>query len=533
MVSLGGANRARWGLLALALVLGAGCRCRGRASSEGRDVERMLGRGAVVVVVVPKLAALGGKLAGLEALGLVRFVAPSQGFADAHALGDALVGELGVDVRSPRALEAAGLDGDGPAAVSVQLSGAAYLALPVRDPRKLHGALAELARRRLGAPAQREQVTSQGTVTLFARSEKEPPRLGYLLAHGFALVAVDEGIDAVAALAALPEGDSLAQEPALASAKRRVGTQGDAYAYLPPGSPLLARAPFESALAALTLESTEMVLHVDAPWKPGTSLAAALERQAGAVDLGALLPADAFMAVRWNGRVASLAPLWRRLAPWVDAAMVERSSELLGHVRPGLVAALALAERPPLGRGMPELDVRATNPFAFLALEGVASLDDADAGVRALEEVARLAPKVGAAMERVERSGASVWRTSYALGEGVHVAVKGERASFGSPFARLERRLGDWVGDGGPAAMPLVGDATLVARFELPRLTESVRALPESAWGLGGFAVKATALRWLDALSDLRAVVLEASSSEGVARGRLSLSLTPPRVEPR
>ena len=49
--------------------------------------------------------------------------------------------------------------------------------------------------------------------------------------------------------------------------------------------------------------------------------------------------------------------------------------------------------------------------------------------------------------------------------------------------------------------------------IDLNRLATSVRDLPASAWGLGGFAIKATTVRWLDATDDLKAVTASAGAN--------------------
>ena len=41
---------------------------------------------------------------------------------------------------------------------------------------------------------------------------------------------------------------------------------------------------------------------------------------------------------------------------------------------------------------------------------------------------------------------------------------------------------------------------------DLQKLAAAVRQLPSSAWGIGGFAIKGTTLRWLDATNDLEAI---------------------------
>ena len=517
----------------LVIAMLAGCaRCGERPAPEPRAVERVLGRGAVGVVVVPQLASLGQKLVLFEQLKVAAFLAPTQGFQDPRALVDALVGELGVDVRSAAALEKFGLDGQAPLGVGVQVTGHAYVALPVKDPSKLQASLAALATRRLGASVAGELTVDGVVVKTFSREAKGPPRLGYALAHGFALVAVDEGISDLAALASLPVGDSLAKEPALARARARVATGGDAFAYLPPGSPLLGEWPVESALLVVTLEPTSFAVMLDAPWRAEAPMRALFEASTEASELPtAMVPPDAFLVARYDGPPKALGPLWRQLfGRWMGQGGIDLEHDILSHLKPGVVGALSLAERPPLGRGLPTLDVRRTTPFDYLGLTGTAALDCPDGGVQALETAAALAPRFGAQMKRADRAGATVYLTSWSQGEGVHFAVRGDRLYFAAPVDRLDRLL---LADGtARAGERKPGGPTASVVLDLSKLSQSVRALPESVWGLGGFALKGTAVRWLDAIDDLKALTLEVSSKDQAVFARLALSLAPASPKP-
>jgi hypothetical protein len=63
--------------------------------------------------------------------------------------------------------------------------------------------------------------------------------------------------------------------------------------------------------------------------------------------------------------------------------------------------------------------------------------------------------------------------------------------------------------------------------LDLRRLSDAVKNLPSEAWGIGGFAIKATTVRWLEATDDLRAVTLSVSRKEKALQAELSLRLTP------
>jgi hypothetical protein len=483
-------------------------------------VERVLPRGAVAVVVVPSVAVLGQRLVALEPLKVLAFLAPTQGFSDARAFTDAAMSQLGVDLRRPEALEAAGLDGQGSLGLALLVSAEAFLAVPVKDPKKFQAALAVLAQSRLGAGAAQEQTLEGVAVRTFAPSSGGKPVLGYVLTRGYALVASGAALARLPGLATLGESDALSADRDLASQRGRAPASPDVYAWAPRGSPLLAQLPVTQALATGRLDASGLLLELDAPWKPGAAEAAALEARPGA-ELQAPLPADAFLTARYRGDPAlGVDPLLAVLGGALQAAGADLKTELLPALAPGAVAGLSLAPRPPLDRGLAGLDPRSSNPFASLHLSGAAALGSADAGVAALERLAVAAPRFGARLERGERGGVPVFLTTWAQGEGVHFAVQGDRLLFGSPLARLDALL---AADGGVDGPP--GDGALSVRLSMRRLAAAVRALPESAWGLGGFALKGTAVRWLDAVDDLTALDVQVGSRDGALRGRLALEL--------
>ena len=218
-------------------------------------------------------------------------------------------------------------------------------------------------------------------------------------------------------------------------------------------------------------------MSVDGAWKLGPRLLGVLDCR-DAPSLEGFLPKDAFFAARTQGDPARLGPVLDDvLGPYLMKAFTEAgfdpNVEILGNLAPGTTVALSLAERPPLAGGLPETDVRRTNPFSFVHLSGVAVPVKADAVVSTLDKVASVAPRFGAEMKKVERKGAPAWFTSYAEGEGVHFAVKDGHVFFGSPMQRLDALL-ESDGKGAPPPVKgLTGDAV------------SVGARPPEARGLG------------------------------------------------
>lgn len=525
----------RLGLLVLVAAVAAGCSKCGGAAATKAGVERVLPRGAVGVVVVPALGDAGKKLTLVERLKVANFAAQLQGFADGKGFGDALVAQLGVDPRSPEALEQAGVDGSRGAAVAVLATGHGYLALPVKDAGRLHHALESVASRRLGAGANGEQRFGELTVKTFSPQKDAPPRLGYVLAHGYALVTDGAGVPQLAGLAAMTEADSLATDKAYAEHVGRLPKARDLLVYLPTGSPALVKAPVTAAAVAVSLSPAGLELTVDAPWKGDAAPLAVLQPKA-AKPLAGYLPADAFLVVHFAGEPGLLAP-WAKalLGPYLSRALeaggLDVKGAVLEQLQPGALAALSLADRPPLGEGLPSLDIRQTNPFSYAHLSGVARVKDPAVVMPALEKVVELAPRFGAEMRVAERpDGQKAVLTTWAAGEGVHFAPKGDLVFFGSPVQRLDALV---KSDGkGPLPAPGGEQAALSVSVDLARLAASVRALPESAWGLGGFAMKGTTLRWLDATDDLRAISVAVGAQGTSVRARLLLSLAPSPAAP-
>jgi hypothetical protein len=338
------------------------------------------------------------------------------------------------------------------------------------------------------------------------------------------------GLGQLPGLAAMTDADALASDKAYAAHVARLPKARDVVVYLPTGSPALAQAPVTGVAASLTLSPAGLEVVADAPWKGEAAELASLLPKKGK-PLAGYLPADAFLVIRYDGEAAHLAP-WAKLllGPYLHRAMESGGLDLKGAVldqlQPGLVAALSLADRPPMGDGMPALDLRETNPFSYAHLSGAARVKDEKVVVPTLEKLIEVAPRFGARMQLKERpDGQKAVLTTYAQGEGVHFAPRGELLFFASPVHRLDALVKS-DGKGGPA-LPPPGDEALFVSLDLSRLAASVRALPESAWGLGGFAMKTTTLRWLDATDDLRAVTVSLGARGTSVQARLMLSLAP------
>ena len=86
----------RLAVLALAVTLSSCAKCGGGGAKAGAvPLERLLPRGAVAVLAVPKLSQLGAALTQVETFKAAGFFAQRpQGFPNGRAVANALVGEL-------------------------------------------------------------------------------------------------------------------------------------------------------------------------------------------------------------------------------------------------------------------------------------------------------------------------------------------------------------------------------------------------------------------------------------------------------
>ncbi len=522
-------------LLAFALFLGLAGGCsRCGSSTGGGDVLRLLPQKAQSVILVPDVHRLGERVTQLQGMKLFTFAAQLQGLSSGAAYATAVFSQLGLDPRSPQSLEKAGIDGARGAGVAVldAAGSRAYSVVAVKDAEAFKGYLTTLAKNRLGASTVGTATVGGATLTTFSNAAGRPA-LGYLVKDGFALVAPAESFEALAAAVALTKETSLAGDAALAGSLKVLPAAREVVVYLPPGSSQLPNPAFRSAALAVEVSSKALVVTAHVPLSPPE--AAALVEPRKGPSLEGSLPKDAFAVLKYSGDPLLLAVVWPRVVtPRVLQAFAEAGvdvkAEVLDNLQPGWLAALALSPNVNLGGGVPELDVRRTNPFRYLNLVAVAQVKDGAKGAATLAKVAPLASSFGATLTPTVKGGKTVYETTYSQGEGAHVALEGQRLLVASPMKRMEEALAAGAG-GEPLAKdllaPLEGQAVGVV-VDLQKLASAVRELPASAWGLGGFAIKASALRWLEGMSDLRALSVTARSQEGALVTEVRLRFTAP-----
>jgi hypothetical protein len=517
-----------------ALVAASACsKCgetKGTAPSAG--VERVLPAGANAVVIIPKVAGLGDKLKLLEGLKVANFAAQAQNFESAHALLDALLSDFGIDPRSREQLKKIGVAADGSAGVAMMDDGdLAVVAIPIEDEGRVAAFLRTFAANRLGATALEQRV--EGGVTVHrVVAPSGVARLAWTVRQGYALVTSEKGVPVLAGWVSRGENETLAKDTALPASLARLPAERDLIVYVPPGSKAIFGGPVSHVAMTLALSERAFTLNADAPWGDATGLKP-FEVQAAGAKLLPFLPGDAFLVARYAGEATAAAPLLELvLGPHLKRAFAEGGFDLkqqvLERLAPGTVVGLSLAPTAQM-QGMPELDVRRTNPFRWVHLSGVAPAKTAEGISSTLDKLAEVAPKFGARIEKKD----DVYLTTWSQGEGVHFAAKGDKVFFGSPLPRVNALLEADGKAAGPIAegglQKVLDSSALAMVVDLRKLSDAVRELPSSAWGIGGFAIKATTVRWLDNTDDLKAVTVTAGVKQGALQAKVELMLGAPQ----
>jgi hypothetical protein len=524
-------------LLALFLSLIMTCvlscsRCRAQSKVEVTSVERMLPKGAVAVVVAPSVEMLGQKLLQLQQLKTLDFAAALQGLRDAPTYADALMRQIGFDLRVPAALAAAGIDGKRAMAVFITANARAYVVLPIADEKMFRSALHNVASKRFGAPLQQNVNAGAVTVEKWTADTNSAARIACVLKGGYALVATDEGIGALATLGATPAEQTLEFDSNLKARQTSDTSPKQLWFYFPPGSPALTKLHTSDAFGSLTLSDVAFTVRLAGQWQGDPRMLEALSRVGPPAK--ATLPSNTFASAQSLSSPASLVPLaitvlGERSFAILKEANIDLQGAVLKQVLPGTVAGLSLAERPPIGQGVPQLDIRQTNPFRYVNLSGIAPLTPDNDLDQTLKALAVAGPRFGANINPALRGTQQTYLTTYAQGEGVHFARLSNTFVFGSPqtkFAALLDRL-----DLQPVSLPA---SAFSAKVDVDKLAQGVRALPGDAWGVGGFAMKATTERWLSALDDFKDLVLTVDSQQSDIVGTLTVNLnTSKTVSPK
>jgi hypothetical protein len=478
------------------------------------------------VLDVRSIAAVGAAEDRLLRLRLTSLVASLTGYDSAEVFARMISDQLGFDPRRRAEVLKTGIDPDRPLAIGRPRGQGVVAVLPVADADTLQRAIANLASARFGATPRSHEPGILSDRTLFSRGS-DPPVLA--LESTASYVTVMTG----AALAERRRGTALGLSPDYEEAKRELG-DSLFLGYFPPGSEDTAALHLPHG-GALSINVGPTAIEFSGVTRPASDMAAQLAVLNGSAgdDLLGWLDPDAFAVIGFGGDLATLRRVWEEFVPenyrrMLATAGIDVPVEILGNLKPGSVVSLALAPTASLAQ-MPELDLRLTNPFQFLHVTGIGRVKDGARAQKTLERLAGVAPAIGASVKMRSVRGVAVQTFSYHLGETASLALKGEYALVTGGPGRMDALLARM--EAAPASPSrLLKDLHVqgfALRVDVTRLVDAVRALPPSAYGVGGFAISAAVNRWMDALAEVERIDLGARIDNGRAHGRLRLQLAP------
>jgi hypothetical protein len=508
------------GLLALvvALVVVRGRQSKG-GPAAGFDPTECLSARARATLAIPDLGRVGERLAFLPGLRLAQLGATLSGLASAEGLADAFARELGFDPRQRESLSAAGIDPSRPLYAQDPLDGRPIALVPFLDGPKLEALAARHAENRLGAPRRTERRQGTVRVVVFAPEGQDAPALALALKDGYAVLSAGDGCErAVVAALERKREDSIAADPRFAAMVRDFAGS-DAFAIFGNEAPGLSRAGFSyGAGAGLYVSAAEIRVLVHLPLADGQAKELALLSEPGGKDLVPSLDPDAFAVLRVGGDPSGIGPIVDLLLPSILAQALrqgglELSRDVFGALEPGVAASVALAKSAQMTT-LPSLDPRVTNPFSFLYLAAIGKVKGPERAKETMEKIAALAPRFGSKVNVREQNGVKLYDTHYHLGEGAGFALAGNRVVVAGGASRMDGLLSRLdkpepplrVRDAG--ARKAIDEWGFAVAVDLSRLVTSIRELPDSAYGVGGFAIKAAIGRWLDALDEITSIRL-------------------------
>lgn len=520
-------NLRRVGLVAL-LVL-AGCSRCGKPAAHVEAPAELAPSSSDGVVLVPHLLQLGQHAQRIAQLKIFGLLASLSGMGDSGVafLGDAKR-QLGFDFTSADGLSSVGLDPNGPLLSAHTRENWQLAVVGVADDGKFDAAATRLAKDRLGASVRAEQ---QGMVT-FARSGGQPA-LAYAHAGKFAVLAAGPlCTQAVAAVLKLEKAQSLASNPEFA-AWEGAHRDADVVVFAPAENPFKDMGLTGGLRLAAKLEEHQAVAQLDLPLTTAQATALTSLQGSAGQELVSQLDPDAFLVARTALDPATLWPVVETQVPaqfrqqLLNAGV--RMSDVLANVKPGAALSLALPDPKTVNLSrMPSFDPRETNPFRYVYLAALGHVKDPAAATHTLGEVQKFGDRLGANLVSSTVGKTPVYTFTYALGEGASLAIDGDKVAISGGQNRMAPLLARAPGAGFqlPAELaPRFNGAGLAVWLDVSKVIASLRALPDSAYGLGGFAIKAAMTRWLDALSELKGGLLTADTKAGPSGSVLHVEL--------
>lgn len=466
------------------------------------------------VFVVPDPGRLGEHLGILPRLKLADLLASAQNYPSAEALLSDLAKQAGYDPRSRESMRQGGIDPSRPVVGYLSEQAVPLALVPVTDEKLFEERFAKSAAVRLGDQKPAKRSVGNRSMTVLTGPGPNPQIVAWAFVGGYALLTQSQpGVALLEAALAQTSQGSLAKDARFVSTRQRLADR-DLFAFSCLDAVPLQKQVFMpyGTTFAFSLTEKELKLSFELPlndeWNERLQ---SLDTPSGA-DLVASMGPDAFLLGRMGGDPALLEPLVSRLLPaHLQRALkeggIDVTADILKNLKPGIAASLSLAPTAKLS-GVPELDVRRTNPFDYVQMAIVGRTADSSKAAKTLGSIVDVAPRFGAKLEPADVGNAKVFVTRYHLGEGASIGLDGEKVlvtgGSGQMQAQLDRLRSPAPQDpADPQAAKALKEDAFALWLDLARLTTGVRALPDSAYGIGGWAIKAAVSRWLEAIDEI------------------------------
>lgn len=456
--------------------------------------------------VVKDLEKLGQVIAYLEKTKIAELSAVAVGQLDASSVIAALVQQLGFDPRAREGFAKVGVEGSRGFALAED-EGVQLVTLGVKDSTKFDEYMAVIAERFPGAKKDGKTLTDpsgvQADKTISVYSLEDRSVLAYAVERGIAIVAVsDASVNALSRSLFRPRAQSLEKSAAFQQTVKELGERD---VYLSGAIPLSPRGKVSLGIsvsqAGLSLRA---LLPKESPPLAPSSPAVANK------NFLPHLPESTFLTVEVSGDPRSLRPLFDTLLPRFVGKRLQKAGfdlegDILAHVHPGAVLGVGLVPDINLSGGLPA-ELETFNPFHFVNLTLYAQVKDPSIAQTQLSRVALASTIFRMGIETVEEEGAKVYTATYTAGEGMTwgligdvLVATGGRGQFGKARARLSSPSPPFV-----SGKSLAG--ALALHLEMPKLTSALRAIPESAYGVGGFRIKEVTERFVSMLDELAGI---------------------------
>lgn len=521
--------------LALLALVAVGC---GKCASgvRGKAAEEFVASDAVFVVSVPSLSAFAKQTTALS--DNLRTGPAGQKLVQIMAM---IARQAGFDPFTEQGLRSVGLDPTRSFAASGGEGGedGFFMALPVSDKAKAVETLTRFARDRSAAQLTETRDVNGVKVSALVAQAGGEAFVAYADKDGFLLVALGpRAVGSVAAAMTRAPEESMAQVPAYAEAKKKIGPR-EIYAALSRAEAGLGRMAMlpASTVLGLAIASDEVAARAYVGLEAEQAQAVKAALSGGGKSLLPLLPGASPLYVRGGLNLAALLAQYEKtpgseanltlLHAMASQAGFDLNAELLGNLEPGFALSVGLSNKAKLASAF-DFNPRRSNPFDTYTMLGLGTVKDAKKAQETLAKIPALADALDVRISERDVGGTKVWTATYRHGEGLVWSLVGNRivvaGGLGDSFDPIIASLHKGEKKVQPTAFnertrqALFTDEGLAIAVDLGRVNQIVGELPTSAFGqgAGAFMARSVATGIIAPLARFRGLVAITPTEGGV-----------------